>query len=337
MQFQNATGRCIEEVVPAVSQAWWKKRLGASSRTWISQLYPPQLEIEWEASSYLFRFPKVVEGRFVYQADSAVLKWVARARTGALATTARFGKSLHLPAQACPCCQIESGEEDDTHALSVCEATGAADCTRVAGAQWLQVNSARGVTAKPLPADWLRDHAIQLASGLVPTSIRGFTTPSKLWPVDVIFRDFSRRMGEWLTTVMRAREALLQQRRRATGSVPASVIPLAAPTEEPQRHLSVLEVRGAQRQALLLPIVELACPLARTSLSSPSGHQRASARQGLSTWLRTHPQLRPVGGTGGEPSVLLMLLWETDMRQVYPCRSADIGRRLVEFFQGYFF
>ena len=61
--------------------------------------------------------------------------------------------------------------------------------------------------------------------------------------------------------------------------------------------------------------------------------QRKADRLGLSSWILRHPHLRPVTGDVGEPSVLLLLLWEEDQGRLYPSKSPDLSRRLSKLSQ----
>ena len=100
-------------------------------RAWIASLYPAGMEIDWKVSTAIFALPAVVGGYFVHAVPPPVLKWVARARAGALATSLRkattgLGPS---PSPLCPCCGAAS--EDDAHVVAGCPATGAGACVDV--------------------------------------------------------------------------------------------------------------------------------------------------------------------------------------------------------------
>jgi len=101
------------------------------------------MELDWEASNLIFRPPSLVNGVFVHYAATPMLKWVARARAGALATLARKLGSGLASSSRCACCT--SPDEDDTHVLTGCPATGAQDCSATAGRLWLQAAHRREV------------------------------------------------------------------------------------------------------------------------------------------------------------------------------------------------
>ena len=116
VQILDASGVWVLDIAAAVTQSWWeaRSREGAQRRAWLATLYPAAMGFDWAASVALFLPPMVVEGKFVHRAPPPVLKWVARARSGALATRARLaGVRLGLSSQ-CPCCPAMI--EDDMHA-----------------------------------------------------------------------------------------------------------------------------------------------------------------------------------------------------------------------------
>ena len=119
VQLQDASGTWIMDVGSAVTgTAWESRRKDATKRrSWLAQLYPDGLELDWKTSVYLFHPPKVMSGRFVHNASPPVLKWIARARSGALATNARKASTgLGMDSAGCPCC--DATLEDDAHVVA---------------------------------------------------------------------------------------------------------------------------------------------------------------------------------------------------------------------------
>ena len=49
------------------------------------------------------------------------------------------------------------------------------------------------------------------------------------------------------------------------------------------------------------------------------------------TWVKSHPRLPAVPLAHGEDLVALLLLWEADHRQLYPCGKVDRCFRLNSF------
>ena len=94
VQVHDATSTWIMDIAHAVSQGWWEhhRTTGAARRMWLL-LYAYGVEIDWRISNHLFRPPTVEGGKFVHAAPPPLLKWTARARTGALAT--RFSVGRH--------------------------------------------------------------------------------------------------------------------------------------------------------------------------------------------------------------------------------------------------
>ena len=129
----------------------------------------------------------------VYTAPPTVLKWTARARTGALATRARLFKNALSPSAQCPACA--QGEEDDVHALTGCPATGSLDCASYANRLWGWVGAARGAALGSRPAGWVNDNLLMLSGGLIPTSMHGFVPSSLEWLTRSLLRTFTR--GWW--------------------------------------------------------------------------------------------------------------------------------------------
>ncbi len=90
MWLRDVDGAWVRVAKAAFKQTWWRRqRRAAQRRPWPTRVYPLDLEIDWGVSQFMFLAPHAEEGRFVHRLPDAVLKWVARARTGALATRAR--------------------------------------------------------------------------------------------------------------------------------------------------------------------------------------------------------------------------------------------------------
>ena len=123
----NTSGALIPDVISAVSKYWWERQRqeGLQRRAWLEQLYPADMELDWKVSSLPFRPPTVESGTIIYAAPASTLKWVARARSGGLATPARLVGSGMLTSPQCLCCPAPV--QDDVHAVSGCPGTGAAD------------------------------------------------------------------------------------------------------------------------------------------------------------------------------------------------------------------
>ena len=100
VQLQDNSGVWIRDVRAALTSFCWEERRAAvsSRRPWLATLFPAGLTFDWTASVYIFRCPLVVEGKFVHNnVDSPVLKWVARARSGALVSSDRYARTRNQP------------------------------------------------------------------------------------------------------------------------------------------------------------------------------------------------------------------------------------------------
>lgn len=209
VQLQDASGSWLKDINGALSALWWEdhRALVARRRGWLATLYPAGMQFDWPASVHLFKCP-VVEGRaFVHTADPPVLKWVARARSGALVSSDRYARTRKQPPPPCPCCG--SSLEDDLHMVCGCPATGSADCATFAAQLWLGVHQGRVPGCPPLPPEWVAAHLPQLAVALVPAGIKVYSPPSKLWPLPIMLREFHLGMARWLAERLRRREQIV--------------------------------------------------------------------------------------------------------------------------------
>ena len=210
----------------AVESLWWQTQLsgGIKRRPWLGHLYSDVAAMDWEISGHVLRPPKVVEGKFVHLAPPAVLKWTARARSGALATRARLFKNKQSQSPQCPGCGY--AEEDDLHVLTGCPATGSADCTVFATQHWTKVGQGRGAALLPLPATWVHSHLMRLSVAFVPLSLPEFIPPHVKWLSHTLLKDFHMGMVTRLAEVLRRRECLISaQSNQAASSSAGDALP----------------------------------------------------------------------------------------------------------------
>jgi len=100
-----------------------------------------------------------------YAVPQTVLKWVARARCGALTIAAPRRKMGFTDDDTCPCCGQEA--EDDLHALTGGEATVAAEW------EWNLLAARRAAPEVKVPTrEWLQRHALRLAMAFIPEELR---------------------------------------------------------------------------------------------------------------------------------------------------------------------
>lgn len=125
----SETNAWIPEIAVTLSARWWelrRKTVTDRRNETLAQLYPPATEFDWIASNMAFKFPSFSHGFWHSAGNPGTAKWIARARTGALATSerrrktdSRAGPNGGPPeAATCPCCGHAC--EDDLHALTAC-------------------------------------------------------------------------------------------------------------------------------------------------------------------------------------------------------------------------
>jgi hypothetical protein len=264
----------------------------------------------------------VVTGVFVHNAAPPVLKWVARARAGALATHARKLSSGLASSARCVCC--DAPDEDDLHVLTGCPATGSQDCAIQVGRLWLQAAQRRGVQVPPLPDFWVTSHLLQLAVALIPASIQNFLVNVAWSSRSALLRDYHRSLAEWVAEVLRRREVInaslaMSSCSRGRGGTAIS------PVTDRTRQLTVAELRAAEQHRV--PPPPSSVPRGQRELTAL---QRSTALT-LHLWIKEHRHLRAAAVGQGEASVALLLLWEADHGTFFPCKSAELRTRVSTF------
>ena len=225
VQVVDETRKWILNVPEAVLARWWHLgRLKLSQRRpdTLGLLYPPNVNFDWKSSNRAFRAPFVRGGKWVYLVSPAALKWTARARCGALASTARriktdghAGEPLDDP--VCPFCHV--GIEDDIHMASSCTATHTAKVLDAVSSVWRSSLRTLCIADGVLPSvDVLSKWSFQLAIGLIPLDLH------PLFPGDsskrlAFFGKLSIGMVEWFGARMRERELLRQEHAHRPSSI----------------------------------------------------------------------------------------------------------------------
>ena len=321
---RDASGAVIFDVASAVPQHWWalRRREGVQRRAWLGQLYPDAMDFDWKASTRPFMPPTVSGGEFVYAAPAAALKWTARVRSGGLATRARLAGTGRITSAHCLCCTTPV--EDDAHAISGCSGTGASDCLLTFSRCWDGALAARGVQASvPFPSAWASAHLLQLAAGLIPRSLYSHFAAVSSWLVPVLLRDLQQGMMSRLAEVLRRREVLM------AAANPPSAAPSPArvlPGVDAVRQLTVADYRAAESHP-----APPATPPVRARGSHATVAPRVEVTLALPAWVKQHKFLRAAPLAHGEPSVALLLLWESDHGKLFPCRTTDLAGRLTTF------
>jgi hypothetical protein len=327
VQLCDAAGAPQGDLLPAVSAAWWAtcRRAGGKRRVWLAQLYPDGLDIDWPISYLFFRRPVVEKRSFIYPTPSAVLKWVARARSGALVTQARRVTTRLAESPLCPCCH--GADEDDGHAVSGCPATGSADLVSLIPRFWADACGKRSFSL--LPSSWLATHLLQLAVGMLPLSLRGFAPSLEKWELSLVLRRFHLSLCSRLAEVLRRREQLLAQSSPVSTSGGSSSGPPSG-FQPSARDLTVADLRAAEAGSSSAP----PAPSGPSAIApSRLREDKRAAALALNSWVKAHPHLQATSLDHGEASVALLLLWEADHGKLFPSGKVDINFRLHNFSQ----
>jgi hypothetical protein len=268
----------------------------------------------------------VVGSEFVHTARPAVMKWLARARAGALNTGARCVGRVAATAQYM-CCP--EPHEDDAHALVGCPETGAADWLPQYARCWSRACREHTVGAVILPEAWLQRHRLLLAVALIPADLVEHVDTVPLAKRPGLAAAFHLHLAERLAEVLRRREEIGRPRRG--GDVERAVAAPARPFPAwgvPERQLSAADLRRLERAPPPPPVPP---PPLRRQRNAAEQAQRRAAEQGLAAWLRQHPHLGRCTIELGEPSPALLLLWEVDHGRPYPSDATTTRGRLTTF------
>src|SRR5262249_38734117 len=137
-----------------------RRSFGAGFRNWKA--------IDWGTSSLLFRSPRRKNGMWLYTVPPEVLKWLARARCGALNTSDRLFRTGVTDSPVCPVCA--HSPEDDYHVLIGCAGLHSPDLVSFFLSCWHRL--CRSVP--PPPNVWIEEHAFCLSLALLPLSLDPF-------------------------------------------------------------------------------------------------------------------------------------------------------------------
>ena len=321
----DAAGAAQVVLASAIASAWWaaRQREGGARRAWLGQLYPLGLEIDWPPSQLLFRRPAVTENTFVYPAPYTVLKWVARARSGALMTQSRLVTTRLATSARCLCCR--EADEDDQHAVLGCSVTGASDLVSLIPRLWADAYGKASPSVVQLPGPWIQQHLPQLAVGLLPSSLRRLLSEVESWLQSLILKRFHLSLCSRLAEVLRRREQLRDV--QLPPAVGASSASSSGPPPSSARVLTVAELRAAEASSSVAPAPTGRAATPRAALRE----EKQRVALSLDSWVKVHPFLQAGPVAQGEASVALLLLWEADHHQLYPCDKVDLRLRLISF------
>lgn len=336
----DAAGDVVWHVSSAFPPAWWARvraRTSRGPRPRLDPLFPLGLEVDWPASNGVFRRALAGPQCFLHTTAPHVIKWVARARCGCLATQARlFAHGMGVPSAACRCCG--AAVEDDLHVLSGCPATGSLEWGASILEAWVEASARSKVVVPMPPQEWVSAHHIPLTVAVVPSST--------LWhhalPVAEA-RAFCSRLhtvlAERLAELMRRRGELMAGPRAPVALPPLAGAVPAAPWVRGQRRACHL---GAERR---LSVAELRqAEVARRSTSSTTPLPSAAGRPGAAPaageprqrWLRDRlvrllaEETSPCPAAVGASAEELLALFETSTKEQYtPWPGAPVSRRVT--------
>ena len=242
VQMVGENGEWILNVPNAILARWWSiGRSKAAERRpdTLGLLYPAGVEFDWHSSNRAFRAPFVRGDQWIFLVSRASLKWTARARCGALASTARRsktdGRAEIIPDPICPLCG--TAVEDDIHMITSCPATHTASVLEAITNVWRASLRALGAPDALPSLETLRKWALQLAVGLIPMDILSFFGDRS--KRTAFFGKISIGMIEWFGARMKERELLRvppSSPPQASSLRPVSVLPLGpVPSSERTR------------------------------------------------------------------------------------------------------
>ena len=322
VELLDGGGKPVLEVRRALEEVWWARRLRskAQARPWLERLYPPDVCLDWAASTGVFRRPTVSGNTFVHVAHTAVVKWLARVRAGCLASRARLVKhGLEEGSQECLCCGAEV--EDDEHILLGCAATGTLEWQATVEESWRAAATVVRLEV-PMPSvDTLVKDPVMLLAALLPRSA------AVEWglPTAVASRflgAFHFALAEALAERLRRREELIAASRVAAG--PAGPMVQGSLEEmrpggqgargsgglPQERRLTVADLRGLEQRRRQVGMQQQGQGggVATSSVPLAGEPRRRWLRQRLVTLIREDMVVCPVGE--GVPAVVVLELFE---------------------------
>ena len=249
---EDAAGNQIWDVRQQLVVLWWDRRhrSTARARPLLERLYPKDVEVDWSASCGIFRRPVVPGNQFVHPAPPAVIKWMARVRTGCLATRMRLvGHEMASGPTVCICCGV--ADEDEEHLLTGCVATGAAEWLTSVLEIWRATAQGHRVAVPDPPRPWLEQHSFMLLAALLPVGLAAdCEVPGTAAPrfLAALHRGLAAATAERLWR----REELLAETRASTMPQPAAGLGLppgaamAGQLLPVERRFSVQELRQVE-------------------------------------------------------------------------------------------
>ena len=169
-----------------------------------------------------------------------------------------------------------------------------------------------------IPALFMEDfNSIQFNIQFVPACVVPLTKR--------FLQGFHLGMVTRLAEVLRRRQTLISAASAPTTASRGSSSSSLSLLVDAARHLTVADLRYAERR----PDLPSSPPVRRPGNAAAAAGIAAGLV--MHTWIKHHRHLRAVPITDGEPTVALLLLWEADHGQHFPCRATILFRRLGVF------
>ena len=306
----DASAIPVLDVPAAFQQLWWQRHVTSRpGRQWLGLLYPADVELDWPLSNGIFHRPTSTGQHFAHPVPPAVIKWLARIRTGSLATRARRHKRGLSDSPACPCCSAPV--EDDAHVVAGCPATGTSDWLLCIREAWATSASSTQLHPPAPPPALLTTLHLQLMAALIPCSL----LIASALPPSERSRFYSRLHKE-----LAIRTAELLGRREATiltaPATPHAPVPSASTLHRqcplPQdRQLSSADLRALEqdrRSALPAPADAASSSSAAPTVPISGALRHRWMQERLMTLL--HAETVPCAVRLGATSPLLLELFE---------------------------
>ena len=340
VRFQHRDGRFVSIVGKLWEEEWWEKqRVEVMKRRQdtLGRVYPAGMEMWWKVSTKMFVRPSLRGGVWINKAPPGLVKWVARARTGALATMERMTRTGYVKGPdgtpgdpKCECCGAPV--ENDEHVLTGCPETGTDKVVAQARDTWRRildkslrkgVKEAAGVVDPP--EAWFEKFKMQWAVGLIPLEAR-MMLPVQDSLAERWMAEMSMLMSEWLQERVRVREGLLDAAAaRRGGDRKAEIKSMSKKKASHVPHVGVgrFGLTEAEVRELARGEVEVRWSDARTKMSEKD--QRAKReRLDMKDWIKSHfspEQMVDAKDDADAASVhSLVVLWEVE-NGPYPCGS----------------
>ena len=311
----DASGLPVLDLRRQLAVIWWDRRHRsmAQARPLLDRLYPRDVMVDWGPSCGIFRRPIVQKDVFVHPAPPAVIKWLARVRTGCLATRMRLVRHGMVHGSAtCRCCG--EADEDEEHLLTGCSATGAADWHTSLLEVWRAVARGLQVTVPDPPDSWLEDHRFMLLAALLPIHLAVDCGIPQMVASRFVARLHSALAAATAERLRRRGELLAQAEETSASSSQPSSAPRPQTSQlegplPPERRLTVRDIREVEAARRMTTLAAgSATPTVEPRVPTSGDARRRWLRQRLLVVIRENMAECPPAQ--GVESVVVLELFE---------------------------